>query len=191
MTLVSSKQVRKSRIISASEMKNSISLFALLCIITTTSQQNCGNSVVSSGVIVEGNAIKRGQWNFMAALFYTKDDKYFCGGTLISHKHVITAAHCLQPKYWDKVLQTSEVVVHLGRYNITKKVEPEAAIHEVAEINIHPDWDKEKIAYDADLAILRLQKEKLYSQFIGIACWPTIDEIYIGEGVVVSFDYSF
>lgn len=54
-------------------------------------QDFCGNSVVSSGLIVGGGRIKRGQWPFIAALFSTRNGEYFCGGTVISKRHVITA----------------------------------------------------------------------------------------------------
>lgn len=55
------------------------------------SSELCGDSVVGSGFVVGGSAIKRGQWPFIAALFRNDNKKYFCGGTIISTRHVITA----------------------------------------------------------------------------------------------------
>ena len=42
--------------------------------------------------IVGGHEAERHFYPHMAALFI--DDKYFCGGSLISHEWIMTAAHC-------------------------------------------------------------------------------------------------
>lgn len=149
-------------------------------------QDLCGDSVVGSGVIVGGSTIKRGQWPFVAALFLTSNNQYFCGGTIISSRHVITVAHCMSQKFWDKILKPEELFVYLGKYNITKHDENESEIRNVSEIIIHPDWNVNTLNYDADLAILKLSDEITKSNFIKIACWPTDVKSQIGEGVVVS-----
>lgn len=99
----------------------------------------------------------------------------------------IFLAHCIQQKYWDKKLETKDLAVHLGRYNLSKKDESGTDIIEVSEIVIHPDWKPFETNYDADLAILKLNHEITKSNFIKVACWPTYDEGEIGEGSVVSW----
>lgn len=41
--------------------------------------------------ILGGEEAVREEWPFIAALFKVKDSNYFCGGTLISNKHVLTS----------------------------------------------------------------------------------------------------
>lgn len=59
------------------------------------SQQNdviCGNSVEYRGLIVYGESFPRGTFPWMVALLTNKKDPlaFFCGGTLVSLKHVVT-----------------------------------------------------------------------------------------------------
>lgn len=53
-------------------------------------QETCGQFNYGGGTVVGGNEIKRGEWPWLIALFYSDNKKYFCGGTLISNKHVLT-----------------------------------------------------------------------------------------------------
>ena len=46
--------------------------------------------------IVGGQMSEEGRWPWMAALM--KWDQQFCGGSLISDRWVLTAAHCIQPR---------------------------------------------------------------------------------------------
>lgn len=159
-----------------------------LCV-SITLQDYCGDSVVGSGFVVGGSRIKRGQWPFIAALFRSQNEEYFCGGTIISHKHVMTAAHCIHPKY-GKSLESKDLVVHLGRYNISRKNESDSTVSKVVEITVHPDWDQNTVRYDADIAILQLEASQELSNFVKIICWPTQDDAPIGEGIVVGWGYS-
>lgn len=160
-------------------------IFLLAASICVAHELNCGSSVVGSGLIVGGSTIKRGQWPFRAALFHARTSNFFCGATIISYKHVITAAHCIQPKYWDKALQPEDIIVHLGRYNISKFNESDAELSNTVEVTVHPDWNHSTVNYDADIAILRMENYLKTSNFIRVACWPTNDEPQVGAGVVV------
>lgn len=186
-------------------LKVSLLVCALL-LPALSSAGSCGDSVVGSGFIVGGDRIHRGQWPFLAALFRAKSGTYFCAGSVITKRHVISAgktwcgnklsseklniafvAHCMQPKYWDKKLNSTDLVVHLGRYNISKAYETNIAIHEVSEIVMHPQWRPFEPNYDADLAILKLNESIEDSSFVKVVCWPSsLNNQQIGEGVVVS-----
>uniref|UniRef100_A0A0K8RKF2 Putative serine protease n=1 Tax=Ixodes ricinus TaxID=34613 RepID=A0A0K8RKF2_IXORI len=43
--------------------------------------------------IMNGTVAEPGNWPWMVAL-YTRNDKFRCGGLLISKQYVLTAAHC-------------------------------------------------------------------------------------------------
>jgi len=48
--------------------------------------------------IVHGNDAPIGQWPWQVALFINHTARWLfsCGGTLVSHHHIITAAHCVK-----------------------------------------------------------------------------------------------
>lgn len=52
--------------------------------------ETCGRFSYGGGTIVGGEFIKKGEWPWLVALFESKSRSYFCGGTLISEKHVLT-----------------------------------------------------------------------------------------------------
>lgn len=53
---------------------------------------NCGQVKAAVGEI-EGNGTEtaRGEWPFLAALFNTETEKFFCSGTLITQRHILTS----------------------------------------------------------------------------------------------------
>lgn len=55
----------------------------------------CGeNGVHINSRIVGGKPADKGEWPWMAALLRDGDDQY-CGGVLITNRHILTAAHCV------------------------------------------------------------------------------------------------
>lgn len=54
-----------------------------------------GEDDEDSGRIVGGTPAKMGEFPFMASLQNTVDNRHFCGGALLTDRHVITACHCL------------------------------------------------------------------------------------------------
>lgn len=50
----------------------------------------CGVTDFTRALISKGTRTDRGEWPFLAALYYVEEYTFFCGGTLITYKHVLT-----------------------------------------------------------------------------------------------------
>lgn len=50
----------------------------------------CGFSDEESGLIIGGTKTPRGKWPWLVALFVVEENKFFCGATLISDRHILS-----------------------------------------------------------------------------------------------------
>lgn len=151
----------------------------------------CGVGFGGSGYVVGGNETKRGQWPFMAALLLESTNQFFCGGSIITTTHVLSAAHCIQEKNFDDRLEASEIVVVLGRHNISRPVELGSEIRGITEIKVHQRWNPKDPKYEADLAVLKLDREVQFSELIQPVCLTVEPEISEREaGYVVAYVFS-
>lgn len=166
----------------------------------------CGTVDFTRPIIEGGSPTIRGDWPFIATLRNVEQSEYFCGGTLISTKHVLTgnedytiplshyhntisAAHCIQEKYSELEIIPEKLVVRLGAYNLTDISEFNGLHRNVSEIYVHPEWDVYEDNYDADIAILVLRDFVTYTSYIRPICMPEDDPVIdvsdIGVGYIV------
>lgn len=127
----------------------------------------------------------------MAAIYLNKPTglSFNCGGTLISSRAAITAAHCINTS--TKNYRPHEVVVYLGRYSLVDWSEVGSVAANIDDIVIHSDYKRQRESFDADIAILILTKSVEFTQYVRPIClWPsgsTYQEIDGKKGTVVGW----
>lgn len=131
-----------------------------------------------SGVplIYGGRTAHKGQFPFMVAFTYKKSngqEETFCGGVLITRKHVLTAAHCFK-KTERRDWARGEVKIRIGvtRLDVKKRDEVGAKIENV---KFHPGFKANagigKIGPVNDIAVVTLDRT-VYSSSVSTICLP-------------------
>lgn len=147
--------------------------------------------------LIGGTGTNYQEWPFIAALLLTtrrgnQREKYFCGGTLVSNRHILTgitdivvvttqvtnlnkiaAAHCMQDKGAARPLFPGDIEVLLGAYNLSA-CDDDVVRRNVAVIKIHPDWNVNADKFDADVAILVLSENVTFTTHIGPISLPAV-----------------
>jgi len=100
---------------------------------------------------------------------------YFCGGTIIDEKTILTAAHC----YDGMNLGRSDFFVTAGIINI---VDQNAQNVFVASINLHPEYNRS--IFNNDIAILKLKEPLTFNSKVRNACLP--EDNFVPQGIAVA-----
>jgi secreted trypsin-like serine protease len=64
--------------------------FVLLPINLINAEDTCGKVSIRSGLVVNGEATQPGEFPFLTALYKLETDQFFCAGSLITRRHVLT-----------------------------------------------------------------------------------------------------
>ncbi|XP_017872413.1 PREDICTED: serine protease persephone-like [Drosophila arizonae] len=117
--------------------------------------------------ILDGIEVDPAYYPHMAAIAFNQLGNiiFGCGGSLISTRHVLTAAHCVNDQ--DK----TPVFVRLGTVNIEHVSEHRQDINITDNIRIHPDYVSTS-KYN-DIAILELAEEVRLTNYTYPACLET------------------
>ena len=141
---------------------------------------DCGRRVMSSR-IVGGSQSSASEFPWMAHLdiFFWSKDAAECGGTLISNRWVLTAAHCLYGAV--------EVNVTLGVDDIRSTSDPYRQVFNVPakSFYVQPSWYYGNV--EDDIALLDLQNAVVLSERVQPACLPFAeDPDHVNDRVVLT-----
>ncbi|KAH8403278.1 hypothetical protein KR222_009680 [Zaprionus bogoriensis] len=116
--------------------------------------------------IVGGINASPHEFPWIAVLF--KSGKQFCGGSLITNSHILTAAHCVaRMTSWDVAALTA----HLGDYNIRTDFEVQHVSRRIKRLVRHKGFEFSTL--HNDIAILTLSEPVPFSTEIQPICLPT------------------
>ncbi|XP_015337267.1 transmembrane protease serine 11B-like protein [Marmota marmota marmota] len=120
-----------------------------------------------------GSTAQKGEWPWQASVKF--NGRHYCGASLISERHLVTAAHCFQRSENPKNYTVSFGTV----------VSPPYMQHYVQQIIIHENYVKGE--HHDDVAVILLTEKVVFTNDVHRVCLPEATEIVPpGEGVVVT-----
>uniref|UniRef100_A0A0P4YX08 limulus clotting factor C n=1 Tax=Daphnia magna TaxID=35525 RepID=A0A0P4YX08_9CRUS len=131
--------------------------------------------------IVEGveTAAHEFPWQVFLVLRKNNDESFACGGSLISDRWVLTAAHCL--------INNDLIHITLGAHDLEDEDEVYQERYTSREYFIHPDWDSETL--QADIALVRLPATISFSKYIQPVCLDSPSDpavSYVNDTVILT-----
>ncbi|XP_029709519.2 serine protease snake-like [Aedes albopictus] len=136
---------------------------------------NCSKTV---DLIVGGEVARKHEFPHQALLGWSDGDdyKFDCGGSLISKRYVLTAAHCFK--------QGNPDIVRLGEHNIEDDTDNQVDLP-IESIIRHPDH-MFKSSYH-DIALIKLKDNVRFSKVIRPACLWTGENINVTAVIATGF----
>ncbi|XP_011170134.2 proclotting enzyme [Solenopsis invicta] len=139
--------------------------------------RGCGTTTRMKTRIAGGQPADPKEWPWMAALLRGNTVQY-CGGVLITDRHVLTAAHCVYR------FKLSDITVRLGEYDFTTSEETRALDFAVSEIRIHRDFQLN--TYEHDIAIIKINRPTVFNSYIWPICLPPIQQTFENKNAIVT-----
>ncbi|XP_034110636.1 venom protease-like [Drosophila albomicans] len=130
-----------------------------------TEEEGCGKQINGFSKKIAGAfPASRNAWPWIALLAYTygSSNLFKCGGTLITTRHVLTAAHCIRDEL---------SFVRLGEHDLSTETDTKLVDINVVKKVVHPQFNS--LSGRADLAIVYLERNVDFMDLIVPICLPT------------------
>ncbi|CAF3488340.1 unnamed protein product [Rotaria socialis] len=136
-----------------------------------TSPCGCSASPTLLTKIIGGEPAADQTWGWAASLRYSSSGSHFCGGSIISRSHILTAAHCTI-----RLASAASILVYVGSIYLYGP----AQVHSVSKIYIHPNYSSTN--YVNDISILKLSSLVNFDQVgVDIVCLPNVSSLVLAS----------
>ncbi|KAK2721358.1 venom protease-like [Artemia franciscana] len=125
----------------------------------------CGIPGRTATRIVGGKSAAIGSWPWLAILLDQRSKAYICGGTLMTNRWVLTAAHCLRSQ------SPQRIKVRLKEHNITSINDGLHIDVGVSRLLIHPQYIEK--THTNDIALVQLSRRIPFSERLRPSCLPS------------------
>jgi len=154
-------------------------LFVIFANVAAVLAVQCGqtpNPPNLGGFIVGGQEARPHSipWQIGLGTLFKYGSKYYqggqiCGGSIVSDRLVVTAAHCISPnkKYY----------VAVGQHDKKSNSEASKKVVMVAEAITHPNWNDRRIT-KYDIAVLKLSEPITFNDAVQPICLPKAGASY-------------
>ncbi|XP_037084134.1 trypsin-1-like isoform X2 [Pollicipes pollicipes] len=137
---------------------------------------NCACGVPNRGTrVVGGRPSRINEYPWAVALTYR--GRFYCGGSLINDRYVLTAAHCING------LNHNRVEVTLGEHDRNLPFEAITRKIKVLWWLKHPEFNPK--TFNNDIALVRMKESVSFSRIMRPVCLPRPGYNYTGEKVTV------
>jgi len=142
----------------------------------------------SGSRIVGGRESQEGKFPWLVRL---QINRYMCGGSLITLKHILTAAHCLMKENKpDELVDIRKIQVIFGEHDRTFFSKKNFRVS-VSKAKIHESYKPDPY-YLNDIAIIELAREVNTTEFVRLICLPfgKTDEETSRRVIVAGWGYT-
>ncbi|XP_046456352.1 brachyurin-like [Daphnia pulex] len=140
--------------------RNKKPIFPVKHTATINTRSFCGRENSTNSRIVGGTVAEPHSLPWQVALFV--DDRFFCGGSLISNEWILTAAHCAEDAGFFDIL--------LGSHNVRLNATEEPSRFEIrSNVSIvHPGWSS--FRFMNDIALVKIPQPIKFTPEIQPVC---------------------
>ncbi|PSN31833.1 hypothetical protein C0J52_20870 [Blattella germanica] len=152
-------------------------------LVFSNGQRNEAEGRIIYHPIVGGDPAEESELPHLAAVGFIRRFKQYwlCGGTLITKRYVLTAAHCLEDKKYRSY--GKPVNVRLGDLDLKSSVDDSHAQNiDIMRRIPHPEY-KHPMKYN-DIALLELKQDAVFNNFVKPACLHRTHDIKETKAVV-------
>ncbi|XP_054739112.1 venom serine protease [Anastrepha obliqua] len=134
-------------------------------------QQPCNCGWTTQTRITNGQEATKHEYPSMVALRdLSSTQQVFCGGSIVSNRHIMTAAHCMRVQS-----DPRRIIAYVGDHDLSSTTDSMFAVqHRIQQIIMHPNYASTTISVINDLALLITITRIEWSRGVGPICLPLL-----------------